>query len=207
MHKGVFGGKNLTPAQSILILGESHHYGKADDPEYTTERVVMNYFRRPNDKCYKFFDKIAGCFGFAPKDREMFWNQVWFGNYVAESNCGIGNSKARKLIGEHRTQYNKELFEFVNEHGIDTVFCFSRLVYNNLPDRAPFESGGFRYDVPKLHGKADFIRRFVYLSGERPKGDVSLKKPLTVYGFRHPSARCGFSVENYAPYVKKFVQF
>lgn len=112
MHKGVFGGKNLTQNQSILALGESHHHGKADDPEYTTERVVMYYFRHPNDKCYKFFDKIAGGFGFGPKDRELFWNQVWFENYVAESNCGIGNSKARKLIGEHRAQYNKE-FRFI----------------------------------------------------------------------------------------------
>lgn len=123
----------------------------------------------------------------------------------------IRTNLSREIAGEPKriggTSCNKELFEFINEHGIDTVFCFSRLVYNNLPDRAPFESGGSRYDVPKLHEKADFIRRFVYLSGERPKGDVSLKKPLTVYDFRHPSARCGFSVENYAPYVKKFVQF
>lgn len=101
-------------------------------------------------------------------------------------------------------QYNKELFEFVNKHSIDTVLCFSWLVYNNLPDMAPFESGGFRYDVPKLHGEKDFISRFGYLPGERPKGDLSLKKPLTVYGFRHLSTRCGFSVENYDPYVKEF---
>ena len=206
MHKGVFEGANLWQNQKILILGESHHHREADDPEYTTERVVKNYFNNPSDKCYKFFDKIAVCFGFVPDDREKFWNQVWFGNYVTESNCGVGDSKARKLIGENRGQYNKELFEFVNEHGIDLIFCFSRLVYDNLPDGASFESGGIKHNVPKLHGKQDYIRQFVYQPGERPNGDVALHKPLTVYGFRHPSARGGFSVEHYAPFIKKLVQ-
>lgn len=206
MHKGVFKGATLSQKRSILILGESHHHGKADDPEYTTERVVKNYFNNPNDKCYKFFDKIAACFGFASDHREVFWNQVWFGNYVTESNCGVGDSKARKLIGGNRDQYNKELFQFINEHGIDVIFCFSRLVYNNLPDRAPFESAGMKYNVPKLHGKQDYIRKFVYQLGERPKGDVALNKSLAVYGFCHPSARCGFSAENYAPFIKELVQ-
>ena len=47
MHKGVFKGATLSQKRSILILGESHHHGKADDPEYTTERVVKNYFNNP----------------------------------------------------------------------------------------------------------------------------------------------------------------
>lgn len=94
MHKGVFKGANLSQKCSILILGESHHYGKADDPEYTTERVVKNYFNNPNDKCYKFFDKIAACFGFAPDDREKFWNQ-----------CGLGTMSLNPTVGLETTRH------------------------------------------------------------------------------------------------------
>ena len=204
VHKGVFKGSNLSQNYSILILGESHHYqGEADDPEYTTERVVKNYFNNPNDKCYKFFDKIAACFGFAPDDREKFWNQVWFGNYVTESNCGVRDGRAQNLIREHRDQYNKKLFEFVNEHGVDIIFCFSRQVYKNLPGKAPFESADTRYDV---QGKRDYIMKFLYQPGRRLHGDVALHKPLTVYGFCHPSAWSYFKAEHYAPFIKKLVQ-
>lgn len=62
-----------------------------------------------------------------------------------------------------------------------------------------------KYNVTKLYGKQDYIRKFVYQPGERPKGDVTLNKSLAVYGFRHPSARGGFIVEHYAPFIKELV--
>lgn len=206
MHRGVFKGAHLAENQNLLILGESHHHAVADDPSYTTEGVVKNYFNHPNDRCYRFFDRIAGCFGFFPDERELFWNQVWFGNYVEESNCGIGDSRARKLVAKHREKYNKDLFSFVNEHGIDMMFCFSRLVYNNLPSRAAFEDAGTQYDVPKLHGKRDYISKFLYKPGTRPDCEVALKKQLLVYGFRHPSARGGFDATHYVDYLKSIIQ-
>ena len=206
MHKGAFKGKNLATNPTILILGESHYQSSGYDPEFTTDGVVLDYFQNPNCQRYKFFDKIVTCFGFAPEDREKFWNQVWFGNYVTSSDCGVGTTRARELVAKNRGQYNRELFDFVNTHGIDTIFCFSRMVYNNMPGRASFESEGVRIATEKLHGKADYISQFIYLPGERPYGDVALKKPLTVYGFRHPSARGGFAPSHYFPFIREHCQ-
>ena len=124
MHKGVFKGAHAAGDRNILVLGESHHHMVADDPDYTTEGVVKNYFKHPNDKCYRFFDKIVECFGFLPDEREQFWDRVWFGNYVEESNCGVGDSRARDLVEKHKERYNKDLFLFVNEHEIDIICCF-----------------------------------------------------------------------------------
>lgn len=181
MYKGIFKGNNLTENHNILILGESHH-GMEEHID-TTESVVTNYFRNPNKACYKFFDKIVTCFGFTPDEREVFWNKVWFGNYVDKS-CGVKTSKAKNLISEHRDTYNRELFEFVNENNIDVIFCFSRLVYNNLPDNASRE----KFDVPNAGGKRDYINKTVYKSGIIPNSVIELNNQLVVYGFRHPSA-------------------
>ena len=206
MHKGVFKGAHAAGDRNVLVLGESHHYMVADDPEYTTEGVVNNYFKHPNDKCYRFFDKIVKCFGFLPDEREQFWDRVWFGNYVEESNCGVGDSRARDLVEKHKERYNKDLFLFVNEHEIDIICCFSRLVYWNLPSRAIFEEKETQYDVPKLHGRRDYISKFLYLPGARPDCEVALKKQLLVYGFRHPSARDGFDATHYVDVLKGLVQ-
>lgn len=205
MHKGVFEGNNLLTNCNILILGESHHHTIANDPDYTTEGVVKNYFLHPNDNDYRFFDKIANCFGYRSEQREVFWNKVRFGNYVDEPDCSVKTDRAKKLIEENRQKYNRELFEFVNQKEIDVIFCFSREVYKNLPDRASFEETGVCFETPRV-GKRDWIDKFIYKPGARPDDNTALKKQLTVYGFRHPSARCGFSAENYREVLQKEIQ-
>ena len=209
MHKGVFKGDHLSMNQNMLIHGESHHHAEPNDLNYTTESVVKNYFSNPNDPAYRFFDKIAACFGFSASERERFWSQVWFGNYVDESDCGIGDNKAIELVKKNRDTYNRELFEFVNQNGIDIIFCFSRLVYNNLPGRASFEDKAKNYPIPDICGKpySDYIRKFIYKPGARANNDVELYKPLTVYGFRHPSSKGGFNYAHYMDYLKEEIQF
>ena len=202
MHQGVFKGNNLVENCNILILGESHHHTEKNDINYTTEKVVKDYFCNPNDRDYKFFDKIAACFGYLEKDRETFWNKVYFGNYVDESDCGIKTDRAKKLIEQNNQMYNKKLFEFVNQNEIDIIFCFSRLVYKQFPLRHK----SVYFEVPKTGKKSDWINRVVYKPGIRLVGDTVLKKNLTVYGFRHPSARCGFCSEHYKNYLQKEIQ-
>ena len=206
MHKGVFKGNNLTKNCNILILGESHHHTKSNDPNYTTENVVKNYFRNPNDPAYRFFDKIAACFGYSADEREVFWNKVWFGNYVDESDCDVRNGRAKMLIEKCRQEYNKELFDFVNQNEIDIIFCFSRLTYYNLPDRASFEDQAVKYYPPKTSGEKDRVEKFIYKPGTRPNGGVGLNKELIIYSFSHPSARCGFCPEHYMDYLQKEIQ-
>lgn len=203
MHKGVFKGNNLTKNCNILILGESHHHTKSNDPNYTTENVVKNYLHNPNDRDYKFFDKIAACFGYSAEEREIFWNKVWFGNYVDESDCGIRTNRAKILVECNKDKYNKELFEFINQNGIDIVFCFSRLVYQNLPRRTLLEDKSVRFYVDRTGGKKDWIDKFIYKPGTRANDDLDLSKKLTIYGLRHPSARCGFCPEYYMDCLQK----
>lgn len=203
MHKGVFKGNNLSGDRNILILGESHHHSESNDQSYTTEKVVKNYLSNPKNPSYRFFDKIAACFGFSANERDLFWNKVWFGNYIDESDCGIATNRAKELVIKNRHIYNKKLFEFVNQNSIDTIFCFSRLVYNNLPDRAPFENKEAKCYVANVGRKRDYISKFIYKPGTRFTDDVELEKELVVYCFRHPSAQCGFSPKNYIEYLNK----
>lgn len=206
MHQGVFKGSKATENHGVLILGESHHHTQSADPTYTTNKVVKNYFSRPNDPAYRFFDKIAACFGYSPGGREIFWNKVWFGNYVDESDCGIRTSRAINLIEKNSKKYNQELFEFVNQNGVDLIFCFSRLVYYHLPERTSFEDYSISFAVPGTGGKRDWVDKFMYKPGARANGDMALDKQLIVYGFRHPSSRCGFCPEHYKEYLQNEIQ-
>lgn len=216
MFKGVFAGKNARNRNlKILILSESHHYSKDDYNKteeerrekvrnYRTENVVKNYLEQfsgggKKDRAYYFFDKIVNSFSIDPaENRERFWNQVFFGNYVEGELCGIRDSRAKDLINAHSSEYNKSLFDFVNEEGIDLIFCFSRRVYNSLPQCKNNEKN----IVGKIGRCNDFICKRKYLPNCEIDGVPTLSKKLTVYGFRHPSARGGFRAENYSEYLK-----
>ena len=97
MYTGVFKGQN---AKRTLILGESHHYETE-----STQKTVDGYLDKCRkeghaEKCHEFFDQIVRAFGKDPAtDREAFWNNVWFGNYIDEP-CGVGDSQATNLLSE-----------------------------------------------------------------------------------------------------------
>ena len=125
--------------------------------------------------------------------------------------CGIGDSKAKILIKNNKEKYNNELFEFINKNEIDIVFVFGRMVYNNLPccsknktaaEKQPDLDNGNIF----VGGRRDFISHCVYLKGEQHKNvKTVLKRDVHIYGLRHPSAQCGFNVENYKPYLKNLI--
>ena len=94
------------------------------------------------------------------------------------------------------------MFVFIVEHSIDVVFCFSRLVFNNLPECASGDENEI-VECGKVGSCRDYVSVYKYCA-RTPHGAVSieLEKPLTVYGMRHPSARGGFRPENYAGYLK-----
>lgn len=214
MFKGVYEGKNAKyQSKRILILGESH-YDKDGYNDFTTDSVVQNFYSNPSEKKYQFFHKIAKCFFENVNDIddefECFWNNVYFANYV-DGVCGIGDSKAKNLIKDNKEKYNNELFEFINENEIDIVFVFGRTVYNNLPtysknktvtEKQPDLDNGNIF----VGSRRDFISHCVYLKGEQHKNvKTVLKRDVHIYGLRHPSAQCGFNVENYKPYLKNLI--
>ena len=151
MHCGVYHGEKADQqAKRILILAESHHTSSrreadtiADVPaSYSTADVIEHdYIRQDGDPAdyrnYRIFSKIINSFGL-PADtmeqRRYFFQKVYFGNYIPVL-CGVGNNTAKKTIQRsgNRQEYNDQLFRFVNDHQIDVVCCFSRLVYDNLP--------------------------------------------------------------------------
>lgn len=208
MFKGEYAGKNVAEQnKKILILGESH-YGDVT----TTKSVIEHFYKCPDDKSYRFFHKIAECF--CGKNKNIneefvnFWDKVYFANYIDE-NCGVQDCKAKNLleVEQNRKNYNNELFEFINKNGIDTVFVFSRLVYNYLPSCSENEHEEKITNVNNENlfvGKSrDYISLVVYLKDEQHKHvDVILNKDIKVYGFRHPSAACGFKIDNYRSVCK-----
>lgn len=219
MHHGVYIGKYAKDrSKKILILGESHHINKSDNSvagvpaNYTSASVVEEYLIKA--KCGKvtnslqFFSKIAESFGFdseREEERLEFWKSVYFGNYV-DVLCGIGDDKAEKQISKNKKSYNDELFQFINENGIDIVCCFGRRVFNALPsltNKSLEEQGRICKDI--YIGKTnDFIELCTYLPNVCHRGtSVELKKSVMVYSFRHPSARGGYRAENYVDVLNK----
>lgn len=202
----------------ILILGESHHWS-GDDSEneeqrrekersYRTQNVMDNYLRvRGQDPCYRFFDKIVQSFGYDKEERGTFWEKVWFCNYVDNCLCGVGDAVAKNMIRQHRTAYNNSLFTFINENGIDALFCFSRLVFNNLPGltRKEEDKGKLTQSVT-VGNQKDYIGLCVYQDHiAHPHVDILLDKELYAYCMRHPSGVGGYKPENYVAVLHEWI--
>ncbi len=214
MHKGVWHGENAEKQpKRILILGESHHTNPPDNSvagepaTYTTHEKLQKYmdqYNNPNtkgrDSCYKFFDKIVSSFGLNPeKYRSDFWSRVYFGNYIPVL-CGVKDRAAAKQIQResktggpsNRKLYNNALFDFVNTHEIDVIFCFSVLAYNNLPSLTKGEAPDTRTSLGTRGKKQVYLRRCQYKAGKHDHTTVSLNHDLEVYGIPHPSAAGGY---------------
>lgn len=71
---------------------------------------------------------------------------------------------------------------------------------------AAYSDERLSFEVSKTGGKRDWIEKLIYKPGTRANGDIALDKTLTVYGFRHPSARCGFCPEHYKDYLQKEIR-
>ena len=99
---------------------------------------------------------------------------------------------------------------------VRTLFLFNKSRCPQLLNRpnlyCPHKLGrftrtrGFPFEVSEPGGKRDWIEKLIYKPGTRANGDIALDKTLTVYGFRHPSARCGFCPEHYKDYLQKEIR-
>lgn len=189
MYNNVFcGNKVAAQKKKVLILGESH-YGTTNSTQSVIENYWNNYNNRneKRDKAYRFFENIVRTFGYVPdKDREAFWNCVYFGNYVEEL-CGVGDRRAKNAIFDHRNEYNEHLFRFIRDNKIDMVFCFSRLVFNNLPQA----------EKPELWQKSGGGRsRIEWCTYNRitiVEETIQLEKPVIIYGLQHASSYYSWS--------------
>lgn len=213
MFKGEYKGKNVERLnKKVLILGESHH-GEVD----TTVSVVKDYHNFPQKKEYQFFHKIAQSFNVDKDDVDdefsEFWDYVYFGNYIDKS-CGIGDSKAKNFLSENenRKKCNNKLFDFINNNNIDVVFVFSRLAYRHLPSLSQKHKNDEKLSNAdngnlKVGTSRDWIACYRYLANiEHKNVDVVLNRDITVYNMRHPSARCGYRVENYIDVLGKLFE-
>ncbi len=250
MHQGEYKGKNAdSKAKRILILGESHHWSAEDwellpneteeqakerrrkkAKNYTTEKIVENYLEnyKTHDNrasAYRFFDKIVLSFGIDPEQqRDEFWSNVYFGNYV-EVLCGIKDGVAKETLKKesggrtHREIYNDNLFNFINKNKIDVVVCFGRMVFDNLPslskehlyEESPKKNGeivknGKIKEGIKIGKSNDYIGKCIYLPNiDHKNTKVILEKRLEAYSLRHPSAAGGYNPENYVDVLKELL--
>ena len=194
MFKGVWIGSEANTDNGFLILGESH-YGETVE----SHEVIEEYLRRCRDggrtHWNRYFDRISESFGYSAGDT-VFWDQVYFGNYV-EDLCGIHDCKALEMIAANRKQYNDHLFSFVNEHRVKVIVCFSKLVYNNLPDMGLGEMHPTSKEIGMVGTKRKTrvnVDHCEYNSGnvDRKWCHVPLESPLSVYAIRHPSCSAGY---------------
>lgn len=194
MYDNVFVGENANKQpKRILILGESHY---KEDGEFDGTASVVKYFAIDSNgkkKDKKFYHYIMRTFGYeiTEESSKEFWNKVYCGNYVCEL-CDKGkDNPAQELVEKNKIEYNDSLFNFINEHEIDIVLCFSRLVYNNLPDFAKGEN-----EEKLFKHRTQYLNKYTYRPDcEHKNCTVKLNKPLIVYGFKHPSRY--YSYESY----------
>ena len=215
MHHGIFEGQKAKDQPvRILILGESHHV--STDPKvttdkvagvpasYTTASVIQEHLEKR--KNHDFLTKIAKTFG--AEDEDAFWQSVYFGNYI-DVLCGIGNSVAKNQIeyNDNRIKYNDQLFQFVNEHKIEKIFCFSILAYKSLPTLTDNEASIWE-TIGMRGNRRVFLRQCQYKAGVHHEGtSVILEKDLLVFGISHPQAKGGYSPEMYANALKNKINF
>ena len=208
MYDNVFIGENANKqSKRILILGESHYEenGKIDGTASVVQSLAIN--GKDTEKGTNFYKNIMKTFGYeiTSEQRKLFWNKVFCGNYVDDL-CGKGknNTAAQKISCKdektkikNRVKYNYTLFKFKNENEIDVVFCFSRLVYNNLPGSAKGEN-----EEKLFKHNTQYLNRYTYQPDCNHKHcNVTLNKKLTVYGLKHPSS--AYSYEIYYEQLKK----
>lgn len=211
MHWGVFHGENAdNQKQRVLILGESHHISRSnrDNMEagkpatYATASVVAEHLRK--EKTHDFLTQIVCAFGWEPdKVNERFWHSVYFGNYI-DVLCGIKNGVAKQMVSQNRKKYNNQLFDFVNEHKISTIFCFGVLPYQHLPGLAK-NCGEYEEKkcVNEENGRKRYFRECLYMAGvEHRETDVKIKQDLQVFCVSHP-ASFGFKAKDYATELKE----
>ena len=193
-------GHHICDECRTVILGESHYGDEnnsndkiGEEVPYSTESVVQGYLDSRSSgtnrkRWYRFFDNIAASFGFLQENSPEFYEKVWFGNYVPIL-CGVKEeNRAGQYIKKHRTEYNDALFRFINENDIQTVVCFSKLVYWNLPGGVDGEESK---DIllSSSGERTNAIHVFGYHAGiAHTHCNVELKRPLAVYGIRHPSS-------------------
>lgn len=221
MHWGEYIGE-LADRQPkrVLILCESHHTNEKSDIEpgkrasYSTASVVeTDYIKQNGEKTdyrnYQLFSKIEQSFGVITRSKEErldFWSKVYFGNYVPVL-CGVNDNAAAKTIhkGNNRTLFNDQLFEFINSFHIEVVFCFSRLVYNNLPSLAKNRADIEKNELICTHkNTTDYINSCQYAPGvSRGYTTIMLNNPVTIYGMRHPSTQGGFWPEHYVDFLSE----
>lgn len=214
MHHGVFEGQKAKDQPvKYLILGESHHV--STDPKvmtdkvagvpasYTTASVIQEHLDKK--KTHDFLTKIAKTFG---SEEDAFWQSVYFGNYI-DVLCGIGNSVAKNQIkdNDNRIKYNDQLFQFVNQHKIEKIFCFSILAYKSLPSLSDDEEST-REAVGTRGNRRVFLRQCQYKARVQHEGtSIILEQNLRVYGISHPQAKGGYSPEIYANALKDQITF
>ena len=185
-------GAKLPENHRILLLGESHYdddnYG--EKVSFSTAGVVRHYFEE-RKRWARFFDRMAASFGYDREHAGDFYELVCFGNYV-DVICGIGDHHAEHYIGLHARSYNNDWFQFINDHEIDVLVCFSKRVFHSLPARTEAEPYAWT-SVGKVGSRNNYVDFCTYSPGvAHDNCDVILKKPLKVYGIRHPSARGGY---------------
>lgn len=214
-HDPYIGAAAAAQRKRVLILGESHH---GDGPEDVgksveikakgTKDVVEDYLSQTEktEQRLQFFHKIALSFGIdtgKDEERKLFWDKVFFVNYITDVLCGVKDDTAKNLAKRNKETYNRELAEFVNLYQIDTIFSFGLPnVFDHLPGNhyagiLPGEDG------EKIDGKKFGKNKELEIAGYLCEWEL-FDHPVHIYGMTHPSVEPyrHFLPELFAEYLK-----
>lgn len=215
MHHGVYQGlKAQEQEKRILILGESHHDIEeimGQPASYPTNSIVNTYLSEEKTKnTHYFFHKIAQSFGVdtnKSEEKEMFWDKVYFGNYI-EVVCGVGDNTAKHMAYENKDYYNQKLKEFVIQEKIDYIFCFGvSAVYNCLPSKQGWDRNAI-YPEGKIivgHKLKNGKEKNVYLRAGVYRENGYFEREVAVYGIPHPSAQGGFNPNYFVKELSRLI--
>jgi len=206
MNSDPWKGSSIPNYPKVLILGESHYDGDnfGEKVSFPTSGVVKSYFESRHSWSL-FFDRIVESFGYDKDNARMFFEKVFFGNYI-DVLCGVGDKNAEYYADLYRDRYNTEWFDYINQNDIDIVVCFSKLAYNHFPslnNSSSYESIG-KENVGENNGKTNYVEYCTYSPNiEHNHCSTKLKKPLKLYGICHPSARGGFNPDQIYKFTSK----
>lgn len=213
MHPGIWKGKNVeTLKQKVLILGESHYVSDFRDNHdalgkvsFTTRSIVEEYLKyHISNGRWSFFTKIAKTFGYNTEGEiRKFYDLVYFGNYVNVLVDKAGEQNGKYFIDKNKTIYNKELFDFCVNSSINVVVCFSKLVYDNLPNGGKNLNSQNENNMTIPWGKGTTSpEKWLYEKGYWENKFLILDNNLLVYGLPHTSRPYDVDLV-YNEYIKK----
>jgi hypothetical protein len=115
----------------LLILGHSHY---DDWSKNATRDWTLAHVQKKPDRFWTHIEQVVSGRVLDPKQRQEFWSNVAFSNFIQEPLAGVGPKPSRRQWQEARRMF-PEVVECTRP---DVVFVFSTTVWEHLPENEAY---------------------------------------------------------------------